>query len=81
MPYSRTEQALDKMRYDLHDIDKQLTRIADALERAYPKISKFELCDSDGVPRITITAGKEDATDEGNLFDRHPPIETVEKMW
>lgn len=63
MPYSRTEQALDKMRYDLHDIDKQLTRIADALERAYPK-QKLK-----------------DVTDEGDLFDRHQPIETVEKMW
>ena len=37
MPISRTEQMLDKMRVDLHDIDKQLKRIADALERAYPK--------------------------------------------
>lgn len=37
MPISRTEQMLDKMRYDIHDIDKQLKRIADALERAYPK--------------------------------------------
>ena len=63
MPYSRTEQTLDKMRYDIHDIEKQLTRIADALERAYPK-RKLE-----------------DATDEGDTFDRHPPIETVEKMW
>ena len=63
MSYSRTDQALDKMRYDLHDIDKQLKRIADALERAYPK-RKLE-----------------DATDEGDLFDRHPPIETAEKMW
>ena len=63
MSSSRAEATLDKMRYDLHDIDKQLKRIADALERAYPK-RKLE-----------------DATDEGNLFDRHPPIETVEKMW
>lgn len=37
MPISRTEQMLDKMRYDIHDIDKQLKRIADALEGAYPK--------------------------------------------
>ena len=37
MPISRTEQMLDKMRYDIHDIGKQLKRIADALERAYPK--------------------------------------------
>ena len=37
MPISRTEQMLDKMRYDIHDIDKQLKRIADALDRAYPK--------------------------------------------
>lgn len=63
MPISRTEQMLDKMRYDIHDIDKQLKRIADALDRAYPK-RKLE-----------------DATDEDDLFDRHPPIETVEKMW
>lgn len=63
MPTSRTEQMLDKMRYDIHDIDKQLKRIADALDRAYPK-RKLE-----------------DATDEDDLFDRHPPIETVEKMW
>ena len=70
MPYSRTEQALDKMRYDLHDIDKQLTRIADALERAYPKTSKLELRDFDGIPRVTIEA-----------TDRHPPIETVDRGW
>lgn len=63
MPISRTEQMLDKMRYDIHDIDKQLKRIADALDRAYPK-RKLE-----------------DVTDEGDLLDRHPPIETVEKMW
>lgn len=63
MSSSRAETTLDKMRYDLHDIDKQLKRIADALERAYPK-RKLE-----------------DATDEGDLFDRHSPIETVEKMW
>lgn len=63
MPISRTEQMLDKMRYDIHDIDKQLKRIADALDRAYPK-RKLE-----------------DATDEADLLDRHPPIETVEKMW
>lgn len=63
MPISRTEQMLDKMRYDIHDIDKQLKRIADALERAYPK-RKLE-----------------DVTDEGDRLDRHPPIETVEKMW
>lgn len=63
MPISRTEQMLDKMRYDIHDIDKQLKRIADALDRAYPK-RKLE-----------------DATDEGDRLDRHPPIETVEKMW
>lgn len=37
MPISRTEQILDKMRYDIHDIGKQLKRIADALDRAYPK--------------------------------------------
>lgn len=37
MSVSRTEQTIDKMRYDLHDISKQLKRIADALERAYPK--------------------------------------------
>lgn len=37
MPISRIEQMLDKMRYDIHDIDKQLKRIADALDRAYPK--------------------------------------------
>lgn len=37
MPISRTEQMFDKMRYDIHDIDKQLKRIADALDRAYPK--------------------------------------------
>ena len=63
MPISRTEQMLDKMRYDIHDIDKQLKRIADALERACPK-RKLE-----------------DVTDEGDRLDRHPPIETVEKMW
>lgn len=63
MNSSRTEQTLDKIRVDLHDIDKQLKRIADALDRAYPK-RKLE-----------------NATDEGDLFDRHPPIETVEKMW
>ena len=61
MPYSRTEQALDKMRYDIHDIDKQLTRIADALDRAYPKTSKIELLDFDGTPRMTITTEVEDA--------------------
>lgn len=63
MSSSRAEATLDKMRVDLHDIDKQLKRIADALDRAYPK-RKLE-----------------DATDEGDLFDRHQPIETVEKMW
>lgn len=63
MSSSRAETTLDKMRIDLHDIDKHLKRIADALERAYPK-RKLE-----------------DATDEGDIFDRHPPIETVEKMW
>ena len=63
MPISRTEQMLDKMRYDIHDIDKQLRRIADALDRAYPK-RKLE-----------------DATDEGDLVDWRPAIETVEKMW
>lgn len=62
MSSSRTETALDKIRYDIHDIGKQLKRIADALDRAYPK-RKLQ-----------------DATDEGDLFDRHPPIETVEKM-
>lgn len=38
---TRTEAALDKMRYDLHDIDKQLKRIADALERAYPRPTRI----------------------------------------
>lgn len=63
MSISRTEQTLDKLRYDIHDINKQLKRIADALDRAYPKRKLA------------------DATDEGDLFDRHPPVETVEKMW
>ena len=60
MSSSRTEITFDKMRYDIHEGVKQLKRIADALDRAYPK-RKLE-----------------DATDEGDLFDRHPPIETVD---
>lgn len=63
MPVCKTEQIFDKIRYDIHNIDEQLKRIADALDRAYPK-RKLK-----------------NATDEGDLFERHPPIETVEKMW
>lgn len=33
----RSDQILDKIRYDIHEGDKQLKRIADALDRAYPK--------------------------------------------
>lgn len=47
MPISRTEQMLDKMRYDIHDIDKQLRRIADALDRAYPKRKLEDVTDED----------------------------------
>ena len=61
MPILSNERTLDKMRVDLHDIDKQLKRIADALDRAYPK-RKLQ-----------------DATDEGDLVDWRPAIETVEK--
>ena len=61
MPISRTEQILNKMCYDIHNGVKQLTRIADALDRAYPKTSKIELRDFDGTPRMTITTEVEDA--------------------
>lgn len=49
------------MCYDIHNGVKQLTRIADALDRAYPKTSKIELRDFDGTPRMTITTEVEDA--------------------
>lgn len=51
MPISRTEQMLDKMRYDIHDIDKQLKRIADALDRAYPKRKLEDVMDTDNPPQ------------------------------
>lgn len=51
MPISRTEQMLDKIRYDIHDIDKQLKRIADALERAYPKRKLEDATDTDNPPQ------------------------------
>ena len=73
MPISRTEQMLDKMRYDIHDIDKQLKRIADALDRAYPK-RKLE--DGDDFENISNCPCHEDY-----IYKRHPPIETVETMW
>ena len=47
MSSSRTEQMLDKMRYDVHDIAKQLKRIADALDRAYPKRKLEDATDED----------------------------------
>lgn len=51
MPISRTEQMLDKIRYDIHDIDKQLKRIADALDRAYPKWKLEDATDTDNPPQ------------------------------
>ena len=73
MSISRTEQMLDKMRYDIHDIDKQLKRIADALDRAYPK-RKLE--DEDDFECSNTCPCHEDY-----IYNRHPPIETVEKKW
>ena len=53
MPISRTEQMIDKMRYDIHDIDKQLKRIADALDRAYPKSKLQNDADTNNPPQRT----------------------------
>lgn len=53
MPISRTEQTLDKIRYDIHDIDKQLKRIADALDRAYPKQKLEAVADTSNPPQRT----------------------------
>lgn len=47
MTYSRQEAAIDKMRYDIHEGVKQLKRIADALERAYPKRKLEDATDED----------------------------------
>ena len=47
MSISRTEQMLDKMRYDIHEGVKQLKRIADALGRAYPKRKLEDATDED----------------------------------
>ena len=72
---SRQGQRFNKMCDDIHDIDRklmhignQLTRIADALERAYPKISKVQLngasiefLDDDDKPRIVMRSEIVDA--------------------
>lgn len=51
MSISSTERTLDKLRYDIHSINKQLTRIADALERAYPKWKLEDATDTDNPPQ------------------------------
>lgn len=46
-----SERTFDKIRYDIHDIDKQLRRIADALDRAYPKRKLEDVMDTDNPPQ------------------------------
>lgn len=53
MSISSNERTLDKIRYDIHDIDKQLKRIADALDRAYPKRKLADATDTSNPPQRT----------------------------
>lgn len=48
-----SERTLNKICYDIHDIDKQLRRIADALDRAYPKRKLENATDTDNPPQRT----------------------------
>lgn len=43
----RLDQTLDKMSHDIHEGAKQLKRIADALDRAYPKRKLEDVTDED----------------------------------
>lgn len=70
---SASQTDIAKIRNYVHDIDKQLKRIADVLDRAYPK-RKLE--DVDDFENISNCPCHEDY-----IYKRHPPIETVEKMW
>lgn len=53
MPVSRTDQMIDTMRRDIHDIDRQLKRIADALDRAYPKRKLDDAMNTSNPPQQT----------------------------
>lgn len=78
MSDQRRDQMLDKIRHDIHDIDKQLTRIADALERAFPQ-RKMEMNEPEVYTDVVLC--KTPSPSETRGRDRHPPIETVEKEW